>query len=71
MARTFIWRKSSYSGGGDGNNCVEVAALPTHVGIRDSKARGRGPLTVPRVAFTTFVEGLRVTPPASVAATPK
>ncbi|MFC7510938.1 DUF397 domain-containing protein [Streptomyces thermocarboxydus] len=22
------WRKSSYSGGGDGNNCVEIAARP-------------------------------------------
>ncbi len=31
------WRKSSYSGGND-DNCVEVAQLPTsRVGIRDSK----------------------------------
>lgn len=29
------WRKSSYSGGGE--NCVEVAHIPGHVGIRDSK----------------------------------
>ena len=30
------WRKSSYSSGG-GNACVEVAALPRAVAIRDSK----------------------------------
>lgn len=30
------WRKSSYSGGG-GQNCVEVAAVPGAVAIRDSK----------------------------------
>ncbi|MFJ7419620.1 DUF397 domain-containing protein [Streptomyces uncialis] len=31
-----LWRKSSYSDGA-GNNCVEIAALPEHIGIRDSK----------------------------------
>jgi len=29
------WRRSSFSG--DGNNCVEVAAAPAGVGVRDSK----------------------------------
>jgi hypothetical protein len=33
---TATWYKSSYSGGG-GNNCVEVAAIPGAVAIRDSK----------------------------------
>ncbi|MBK6018793.1 DUF397 domain-containing protein, partial [Streptomyces sp. MBT53] len=23
------WQKSSFSGGGDGNNCVELATTPT------------------------------------------
>jgi hypothetical protein len=45
------WRKSSYSGGGDGNDCVEIANSRTHVAIRDSKA--------PADAFTTFVEALK------------
>ncbi|WP_185806577.1 DUF397 domain-containing protein, partial [Streptomyces sp. RP5T] len=25
------WRKSSYSDGGDGNTCVEIAPLPDHI----------------------------------------
>ncbi|MET7795048.1 DUF397 domain-containing protein [Micrococcus luteus] len=31
------WRKSSYSGPDDGNECVEIANSPTHIAIRDSK----------------------------------
>ncbi|MEU9388836.1 DUF397 domain-containing protein [Streptomyces sp. NPDC048324] len=53
------WRKSSYSGGGDGDACVEIAALPTHISIRDSKAPARATLTVPASAFTAFVEHLK------------
>ncbi|MGA4962470.1 DUF397 domain-containing protein [Streptomyces pseudogriseolus] len=30
MTRTTTWRASSYSGGGDGDNCVEIATFPTH-----------------------------------------
>lgn len=33
---TAHWRKSSYSGH-DGGDCVEVAALPGAVAVRDSK----------------------------------
>ena len=33
---TANWRKSSFSAGGS-DNCVEVAALPGTVAIRDSK----------------------------------
>lgn len=52
------WRKSSYSGGGDGNNCVEIATSPTHVSIRDSKNLATGTVTVPATAFTTFIEAV-------------
>ncbi|MGQ4516684.1 DUF397 domain-containing protein [Streptomyces sp. DW26H14] len=31
------WFKSSYSGGNDGNSCVEVAADSCAVHVRDSK----------------------------------
>lgn len=53
------WRKSSYSGEGDGNDCVEIATDPTHTAIRDSKAPARATLTFPTGAFTPFIEALK------------
>ncbi|MFE1261815.1 DUF397 domain-containing protein [Streptomyces albogriseolus] len=53
------WRKSSYSGSGDGNACVEVAPRSTRTAIRDSKAPARGTLTVPAPAFAAFVDALK------------
>ncbi|GHI07984.1 toxin-antitoxin system, toxin component [Streptomyces cellostaticus] len=53
------WRKSSYSGPGDGNECVEIANSPTHIAIRDSKAPARATLTFPADAFTPFIEALK------------
>ena len=53
------WRKSSYSGGGDGNACVEIAAGPTHIAIRDSKTPTGAVLTFPATSFTTFLVALK------------
>lgn len=53
------WRKSSYSGAGDGNSCVEIANSPTHIAIRDSKTPARATLTFPAGAFAPFVEALK------------
>ncbi|WP_432054586.1 DUF397 domain-containing protein [Streptomyces sp. bgisy022] len=53
------WRKSTYSGGGEGNTCVEIAALTTHIVVRDSKAPARGTLSVPAPSFTRFIEYLK------------
>ena len=53
------WRKSSYSGEGDGNECVEIANSPTHVSIRDSKASAGAMLTFPAGAFATFIETVK------------
>ncbi|MEU9287104.1 DUF397 domain-containing protein [Streptomyces sp. NPDC048275] len=53
------WRKSSYSGSGDGNNCVEIANLHAQVAIRDSKARARGTLSFPAGPFTAFISNLK------------
>ncbi|MFG3287680.1 DUF397 domain-containing protein [Streptomyces sp. NPDC090075] len=55
------WRKSSYSGEGDGNECVEIATTPTHTAVRDSKAPTRATLTFPTPAFTPFLEALKST----------
>ncbi|MER6981728.1 DUF397 domain-containing protein [Streptomyces carpinensis] len=59
MIITDNWRKSSHSGGGDGNNCVEIANSPTRIAIRDSKAPARAALTFPADAFSTFLEALK------------
>ncbi|MFF7123872.1 DUF397 domain-containing protein [Streptomyces sp. NPDC008240] len=53
------WRKSSYSGSGDGNACVEMADRRTHISIRDSKAPARATLTFPPGAFAPFIEALK------------
>ncbi|WP_073949526.1 DUF397 domain-containing protein [Streptomyces kebangsaanensis] len=53
------WRKSSYSGPGDGNECVEIANFPTHTAVRDSKAPAGATLTFPAGAFNPFLEALK------------
>jgi hypothetical protein len=50
------WRKSSYSGGQ--SECVEVK-LDRSIGVRDSKAREQGQLTVTRAAWAAAVKLLR------------
>lgn len=50
------WRKSSYSGGGQGDACVEIAGHRTRVAVRDSKDPAYGTLTFPTGAFVPFVE---------------
>lgn len=53
------WLKSSHSGEGDGNNCVEIATSRTHTAVRDSKAPARATLTFPTAAFTQFLAALK------------
>ncbi|MFJ8540740.1 DUF397 domain-containing protein [Streptomyces sp. NPDC093586] len=53
------WRKSSYSGPGDGDSCVEIADGTAHVCIRDSKDPAYGTLAFPVPAFTTFLDSLK------------
>jgi len=60
------WQKSSFSGGGEGNDCVEIANLNARVAIRDSKDPAQGALSVPTGSFAAFVEALKAdgTPPS-------
>ena len=51
------WRTSSYTSNGSGN-CVEVGIAPGIVGIRDTKSRERGNVTVSRTAWTAFVRSV-------------
>ncbi|MGW2518101.1 DUF397 domain-containing protein [Streptomyces sp. NPDC001617] len=54
------WRKSTYSSGGDGDTCVEIATLPTRIAVRDSKAPDRATLSFPNTSFVALVEHLKV-----------
>ncbi|EST30988.1 DUF397 domain-containing protein [Streptomyces niveus] len=51
------WFKSSYSGS-DGDNCVEVAAHPHAVLVRDSKDPHVGRLTLTPTAWAAFTAHL-------------
>ncbi|KAK1180013.1 DUF397 domain-containing protein [Streptomyces sp. NBS 14/10] len=53
--KPFEWIKSSYSTD-DGPSCVEVAATPDTIHVRDSKTAPQGPqLTFTPDAWTRFV----------------
>jgi hypothetical protein len=52
-----LWRKSTHSGGDEGN-CVEIADLNDHIGIRDSKAPEDGHLTFTRQNFADLLARL-------------
>ncbi|GAB2906088.1 DUF397 domain-containing protein [Streptomyces heilongjiangensis] len=56
------WRKSSHSGEGDGNNCVEMATTPTHISVRDSKTSTTRTLTFPVAAFAPFLAAPKARP---------
>ncbi|AOW91123.1 DUF397 domain-containing protein [Streptomyces olivaceus] len=59
MSTPIQWRKSSYSGSGDGNACVEVALDHPHIAVRDSKTPTRAVLTFPAPAFAAFLRALQ------------
>ena len=52
------WFKSSYSGG-EGGECVEVAASPSAIHVRDSKDTGRGSFAVGPEAWSAFLAHTR------------
>jgi hypothetical protein len=50
------WRKSNYSGGSGGEDCVEVAdGVPGVVPVRDSKVPDGPALVVGAPAWTEFI----------------
>lgn len=40
MSKSMTWQKSSFSGGGDGNSCVELAATAGLIRLRESDDPG-------------------------------
>lgn len=49
------WFKSSYSGGNDGNSCVEIALAPDTIHVRDSKSTDGPRLALTPMAWTHFL----------------
>jgi hypothetical protein len=60
------WQKSSFSGGGDGNNCVELATTPTTIHLRESDEPAIQLVTTP-APLSQLLHGIRsgalATPP--------
>ncbi|WP_329014629.1 DUF397 domain-containing protein [Streptomyces sp. NBC_01601] len=54
-----VWFKSSYSGGNDGNSCVELAVTPSTIHVRDSKHTAGPRLALAQETWTAFVAGVR------------
>ncbi|MFF8368468.1 MULTISPECIES: DUF397 domain-containing protein [Streptomyces] len=63
MNTELAWFKSSYSGG-TGEACIEVAACPGTVHVRDSKDTSRPSLTVSSASWASFVAYAQVAPEA-------
>ncbi|MFI7297870.1 DUF397 domain-containing protein [Streptomyces sp. NPDC050121] len=55
MIRDLVWFKSSYSSSSEGDSCVEVAAAPAAVHVRDSKVTDGPTFHVASAAWTEFV----------------
>ena len=54
MTQERVWRKSSYSGGTEDDNCVEVS-LSGDALVRDSKNPSGGTLTFGSAAWKNFL----------------
>lgn len=52
------WRTSSYSGGGNEDNCVELARTSHVTALRDSKAPSSGALSLSPRAWSRLSERL-------------
>jgi hypothetical protein len=56
---TVQWRKSSHSGGANDATCVELAKLPTGIGIRDSKNPEGAHLSVAGATYAVLVRKIK------------
>lgn len=57
---TVQWRKSSHSGGANDAACVELAKLPTGIGIRDSKNPFEEHLSLSGAEFVSLVRQIQL-----------
>ncbi|MFE9679679.1 DUF397 domain-containing protein [Streptomyces sp. NPDC006259] len=52
------WQKSSFSGGGEGNDCLELASSPTRIHLRESDTPATTLTTTP-AALAQLLRGIR------------
>ncbi|MFF5263135.1 DUF397 domain-containing protein [Actinomadura viridis] len=57
------WRKSSHSGGGNDDACIELAGVASDVWVRDSKDPGGGRLVFGREAFAGLLTRVKASCP--------
>lgn len=53
------WRKSSYSGGVEDKQCIELGRLSSGIGVRDSKAPDSGHLTFTPAQFALVITQIK------------
>ncbi|MEV5532387.1 DUF397 domain-containing protein [Streptomyces prunicolor] len=58
MSHALHWQKSTFSDGGEGNTCVELAATPTTLHLRESDNPGTE-LTTSTAPLTHLIRGLK------------
>ncbi|MFI0088578.1 DUF397 domain-containing protein [Streptomyces bobili] len=59
MVEALHWQKSTYSGGAEGNACVELAASsPTHLHLRESDTPATALTTTP-TTLAQLLKGIR------------
>ncbi|MGW1670310.1 DUF397 domain-containing protein [Streptomyces europaeiscabiei] len=58
MADGIAWQKSSFSSGGDAANCLEIAAAPEAVRLRESEEPGQVVRTTP-AGLAALIRALR------------
>ncbi|WP_217242352.1 DUF397 domain-containing protein [Streptomyces sp. AC555_RSS877] len=58
MTHVLHWQKSTFSGGGEGNTCVELAATPTALHLRESDTPDTE-LTTATVPLAHLIRGVK------------
>jgi hypothetical protein len=58
MSQALHWQKSTFSDGGEGNTCVEIAASPTALHLRESDTPGTE-LTTSNAPLAHLIRGMK------------
>ncbi|MET8943034.1 DUF397 domain-containing protein [Streptomyces sp. NPDC004542] len=58
MDHALHWQKSTFSGGGEGDTCIELAATPTALHLRESEDPGTR-LTTGTAPVAHLIRGLK------------